>query len=899
VTPIDACPLFEEIEGLAHGRLEEAVSSRISAHMTKCATCSKQLDELRSDRELGERLRRSLGGMNETTLPTIEGYGVVREVGRGGMGVVYEAEQLSPKRRVALKVVRGVQYVDAQTLRLFQREIRVLARLEHPGIASLYDAGETRGEHWFAMEFVDGKPLTLHARSLARAAKLERFLQLCDAIDHAHRHGVVHRDLKPSNVLVTDAGRVQVLDFGLAKITDADVSIATEAGHIRGTLAYMSPEQARGDPAAIGLSSDVYSLGVILYEILCNALPIDTSSVPIHEAARRVAMEAPRRPSAIVPSLRGDLETIIRKALEKDAHRRYATTAALAEDVRRYLANDVILARPPSSAYELSKPISRHKVPFALAAVVLVGAVATAAWTSILYSRESDLLAVQKRLSGERETTLEAEKDQRKAAEVASAEAQRQTALAEERLDSVNRETDAREAGLNFLVELFGDIGRSGDNAEALSAAELLKRGIARLNQRKDTNDTARMMILSSVGNAAMRAGLQDEAAKLLEEGVELARRDQPGEPVLASLLTSLGLLRDAQGRGAESTELLKEAEAIFSAKEGKASKNSLQARVNLAKRLLESGSTKRAAQIAREALPDAEGAPELVQKRLELQGIVGMGLYATQELAEGETFLLAAIAEHQDAGVSPGFAALLQTLGNVYYGMGRHGDARARMQAALDMRLAILSPDDEALAASYIGLAAIAKTTNDTTTALDLMAKATMILAARYGAGSLQVAMCEYNRSRILLQMKDAVGAKILAKHALDVRIAKFGFDSYRTAECWSVLGEIALQQQDTVGAEEAFIEALRIFDVTLGKPHLSTIQARFNLAQCLMAAKRFDEARSIMDEIQIAATSSKGMSATQVQAIQQLAKQVEAAAGPSSAETSSRSEAHELEPK
>ncbi|MCE9593289.1 MAG: serine/threonine-protein kinase [Planctomycetes bacterium] len=885
MTSIEACPPLEEIEQLVLDRLEAARSSRIRTHLTTCITCSRQVDELRADRELGERLRRSLGGVNDEKLPTIEGYRVLREIGRGGMGVVYEAEQIAPQRRVALKVVRGVQFVDAHTLRLFQREIGILARLEHPGIASLYGAGETKGEQWFAMELVNGKPLTQHAQKLDVSAKLECFIQLCDAIDHAHRQGVVHRDLKPSNVLVTDAGRVQVLDFGLAKITDVDVSHATEAGQIRGTLAYMSPEQARGDPSAIGLQSDVYSLGVILYELLCNALPIDTTGVAIHEAARRVVEEAPRRPSAIVPALRGDLETIVLKALEKDPQRRYAGVVALAEDLRRFLASEVILARPPSSAYELKQLVARHKLPFALAALVVVGALGTAIWTSVLYRRESELLVAQRNLSEERQAALIAEQTERVRAERATEEAQHQTSLAEERLVLMDFAVEARETNLGFMVDLFREVGQTGRSSSTLAAADLLRRAIERLNERKEKNQGARMMMLSYVGTAAMQAGLLDEASKLLEEGVEIARRDQRGLPVLASLLASLGALRREQGRGPEASELLKEANAIYAVKQGAESRNAITARINYAQDLRDTGNPRLAADIMREALARIESSEELRDKRIEMQGILGQALCDMREIEAAQTMLVAAIAEHEPEGPSVGLAKLIHTLGISLSHVGQHESARVQFQAALDMRLLLLAPDDDALAASYNALGAMAMETGDLPTALDLMEKACAQQIKRYGLDSRQVAYYEFNRARVLISNGDFDEAEPLVYHALKVRQLAFGNDSAFVADILVVSAEIAMKRLDTSSAETALREAVRVMDLSNGKPHPNTIQARFRLVKCLMAQKRFDEARELMGEIQVAAKTAKQLNASSVKSIEDLANELEQLAGDESA--------------
>src|SRR6516225_6581574 len=317
-------------------------------------------------------------------------YRILRLLGEGGMGAVYEAEQDSPQRAVALKVIRPGLLAPA-FLKRFKQEVEILGRLHHPGIAQIYEAGVAEdGQPFFAMEYIRGLTLGEYARlrALTVQARVELMARVCDAVQHAHDQGVIHRDLKPANILVDESGQPKVLDFGVARATDADLLTGaglTRTGQLLGTPNYMSPEQVTGDPATIDRRADVYALGVILYELAAHRLPHRLEDRPLAEAARLILEQDPPRLGSVDPDLRGDVETIVARALEKDPARRYASAADLAADLRRWLAHEPILARPPSALYQLRKFARRHR---ALVAAVLGIGLALAAGTvvSVLYA---------------------------------------------------------------------------------------------------------------------------------------------------------------------------------------------------------------------------------------------------------------------------------------------------------------------------------------------------------------------------------------------------------------------------------------------------------------------------------------------------------------------------------
>ncbi len=370
--------------------------------------------------------------LEEWTLPPgtrVAGFTIGAVLGTGGMGVVYVAEQDRPRRTVALKVIRLGR---RGMLRRFEHEAEVLGRLQHPGIAQVYGAGAADltsvggppAQPYIAMELVKGFPLDEYARRerLDVRRKLELMAEVCDAAQHAHQRSVIHRDLKPANILVDEGGRPRVLDFGVARATGADAreTRQTGAGQLIGTLAYMSPEQMLGDPGEVDTRTDVYALGVILYQLLAGRLPHLLDGKPLAEAARITREEEPARLGTVDRALRGEVETIVAKALAKDRARRYQTAAELGQDIRRYLDGRSIAAKDDSAFYVVRKQLSRHRVLVGAGAVLLVLLIGFAAYATVQSRRNEKSAQSEARAKTEALESLKAAKDARALADQTS-----------------------------------------------------------------------------------------------------------------------------------------------------------------------------------------------------------------------------------------------------------------------------------------------------------------------------------------------------------------------------------------------------------------------------------------------------------------------------------------------
>ena len=427
---------------------------------------------------------------------TIGRYKLLEKIGQGGFGDVYMAQQVEPvKRRVAFKIIKlGMD--TKQVVARFEAERQALALMDHPHIASVLDGGETNsGRPYFVMELVRGDPITEYCdrEKLSTRQRLKLFQQVCQAIQHAHQKGVIHRDIKPNNVLVTVADGqplVKVIDFGIAKATNTQLTektLFTEFRQLIGTPQYMSPEQAERSGVDVDTRSDIYSLGVLLYEILTGQTPVDPTAMKSavwEELQRMIREDEPTRPSMLVTSmgpdseliaksrgteparlgtlLRGDLDWIVLKALEKDRTRRYGTASELSDDVQRYLSDEAVTATPPSTTYKLRKLVRRNRaaiaVALALTVALLVGLVSTTL-TSIWAMRERDKALQAKQIA------VEAEKVTRDASRRADQQAERARRMVAMVGNSFQQEDEANELARAWLADIER-FKRTGELAE-------------------------------------------------------------------------------------------------------------------------------------------------------------------------------------------------------------------------------------------------------------------------------------------------------------------------------------------------------------------------------------------------------------------------------------------------
>lgn len=727
-------------------------------------------------------------------------YRLLQKLGEGGMGEVWLAEQTRPVRRqVALKIIKAGMDT-AQVVARFEAERQALALMDHPAIATVFDGGSTpEGRPYFAMEYVKGEPITTYCdrHRLSTRERLELFVLVCGGVQHAHQKGIIHRDLKPSNVLVTlqdDRPVPKIIDFGVAKATTQHLterSLFTELGVLIGTPEYMSPEQADLTSLDVDTRTDIYSLGVLLYELLTGALPFDRKTLreKALEEIRRVIREVdPPRPSTrvthlgpasteaarsrrteparLASELRGDLDWITMKALDKDRTRRYGSASEFAADVDRHLANHPVVAGPPSATYRTRKFVRRHRFGVAAASAAIVVLVAFAV-----------AMAVQaQRIARERDRAVAAEKT---ATQVSS-----------------------------FLVDLFRSSDPTGVRGNTVTVREILDRGAAQVDRDLASQPLVQVNLQDTLGRVYDNLGLFDQAQPLLENALA-ARRRLVGEDhvdVATSLVSN----------------------ATFWFHKGEFKK---------AKPMLE-----RALAIRQQAL-----GPEDPAVATCLHNLGNMNLVMA-DYDEAERLLLQSLAirEKKLPPDAPDTATTVNSLGAVAYRKSDMAKARELWERTLAMRERVLGLEHPDVAQTLNNLALVHTMTGDAGGATPLLERVIRIQEKNLGPKHPDLAFALGNLGDAQLRLENNVAARESYDRA--VRILEATNPSHPEVGRFLVgLSMANLQQGDTAAARESCERSLAIREKAFGKGHQETAMSLFCLANCDRQDRLYDAAEEL----------------------------------------------------
>lgn len=787
-------------------------------------------------------------------------YVVDRLIGRGGMGVVVLAERPDLPRKVALKLLRD-RWLGSDAIQRFKREQAVLARLQHPNIARLLNAGTADdGTPYLTIDYVDGEPVTEYcaARGCSIDEKLALMVDVCEAVRYAHQNLVVHRDLKPSNIFVDRQGHIKLLDFGIAKLLeDEQHDPNTVTSNRLMTPTYASPEQLAGQP--VTTATDIYSLGVVLYELLTGKRPHDLEGRSATEALRVLTEEAPKRPSTMADSesdrreLKGDLDNVLLKALQRDPLARYASVEAMSADIQRHLKGFPVEAREATAAYRARKFVFRHKIGVAIAGGIAVLLVAFAAAIMIQRSETARERAHATREAARAERTADFLMGLFEAND--PAQALGDTVSVRQLLDRGIEQAEALGDQPTLQAETYDVIGRVyrslGQNDRAI---DLLKRAaeIRRRDPGSVEEDLA--ATLRSLSETYASSGSIDEAVQSADEALEISRRiSTPPSDDIAQGLNSLGIALTAAGRYAEADSVLQLSYDQMDALQAGDSKESIQVLANRLAVLQYEGRHDLAEEIGRGVLrwrrqnlpPNHPETAEAVDYLAVILRNLGKYDEAKPLYEEALAIKIAVFGP-----VHPSTAASILNLAIFHGSQGHYEQAEPYFKRAVDAYTAAYGAESPRTAFTMNMYAVLLNRTGRYEEAVVLMQRALAIQREKLGPTHPSTISTEVNLGGTLCNMGNFAQGVALLRQTAKRHLEALGEANPRYAEVLSILGLFESQAGDFAQGVEDAMKGLRITRNALGDDSQKTALRIGFLGRAMLAGDNYAGADSVLTE-------------------------------------------------